>query len=463
MVEPPARSGARAPRHTVEVAASEPSDVRGRGARQRTATRALGGLATVILVLGAFVVVSRGPGGAPGVEIFDDAAAAMERDATARFEATSTGPLSSAKLTGVVDLSRGIVRMTLESSFAGFGDDGRGETGEGEPYAAEVVVIGDTYYMRFPQTLGGAPGDVWVRYPIPQTSEGGVSPLGLSATAADTVALVQRLQDAGELDDLGTAEIRGEDTRGFRLDAPALTVMALSTGLSEAEVEADWLDSEVDASVIDGARGHIDVWIDDDGRLRRLTTTYPGFVGTNDVVEIDGETTTDTVFFDWGVAVDPTPPEPALTPEELEERFGPGPDADVPAEQGPRPDDLPPAIPDDVPFPHGISDLVVEPAEGDAVTVEFVTRGDDRDHGQRVIALYEEVLEATGWQARSFSGGSEWGRVEAAHEWVRDDRQLEVEIVATGSEATVRLIVRPWDGDSFAPATVTATPSSGSG
>jgi len=169
---------------------------------------------------------------------------------------------------------------------------------EGEPVPpgldqpVEEVLDGGVLYIRAPlaDPLVGAP--LWLSRTAP---EGGpVGPLGLPVPWSGPLALLEALDRGDDLVPSGLDEVRGVGTQRFAasLDLWSEAVEQLP-GIETAAVGGTQLD-DVPASV----------WIDGEGRLRRL------------VLDLDGATLT-LELYDYGEPVEITvPPAEAVRPVE---------------------------------------------------------------------------------------------------------------------------------------------------
>jgi hypothetical protein len=219
----------------------------------------------------------------------------------------SAETLQRAASTTLTDASTG--RFEGMATFTGLGVDGRSETTEQDAsgeYDAEAeavhtvttsddgdgesIEVGGVAYRRgYPFTgddLGLELGaDEWIRFDaVPGTGERPpISPAELLADLEDFV---------GEVVEVGEDEVRGVDTTQLH-------------GTYEVH------DPEADASVsFDGATQEVDVWVDDDGLVRRLDMDFRA-----DGLEMHVQSTVE--FFDFGATVDIVAPATSTPFEEL--------------------------------------------------------------------------------------------------------------------------------------------------
>jgi len=129
--------------------------------------------------------------------------------------------------------------------------------------AGEIVVIGDDYYVNgWPGLVGAPPGKAWTRIPV---AAGASSPHDLAPT---TVLSTLRAASV-DTERVGDDTVRGTETVRYRM----------TVRCDEADLDCP------------GETADADVWLDDDGRVRRVLLEDAG-------VEVTAE------FFDFGVDVD---------------------------------------------------------------------------------------------------------------------------------------------------------------
>ena len=165
------------------------------------------------------------------------------------------------------DGTRGAMTMDLSGMFDAMGSELTGGEDLGgfedmfssmftEPW--EVVVDGEDTYIRMPFLTGMLGADTeWIRTP---TEDGGAD-LGAGGLGQATSAteMVQLLEGAGEVTEVGTEEIGGVTTTHYQVDVD-FEALAESVG----EAEAAELEGLAPGAVT------MDVWIGDDGLVRRM-------------------------------------------------------------------------------------------------------------------------------------------------------------------------------------------------
>ena len=155
---------------------------------------------------------------------------------TGRIEAQVTGPGVDATVTGQFDLTQRTAALSLTVDA------------EGEASTADVVVADDALYVRpdgFGAALGDALGTPWVKVDLTELTS--MLPGTAEVPAVDPAELLDRLRAEGiEVSEVGREAVRGVDTTHYRAEVPATTA-----------------GHELGAATID-------VWIDDDGLIRRV-------------------------------------------------------------------------------------------------------------------------------------------------------------------------------------------------
>lgn len=254
------------------------------------------------VVGGLFMVVALGVAGCgqldPPAQRLADAPARTAAADTARMaleSSTQMGEATGARMDftitgeGQVDFAAEQVQLSVTMPGPMPGD-------------MEMVVDGDDVYLRMPFL----DEEQWMR----ADAAGAPTDLLQGGTAGDpTEALTALGAVNGEIDELGTEEIRGATARGYAFEVPASEVVPVNEeldGLSEVTVA-------------------MEAWLDDEGRARRLSHTMdlaevmaavqrdsdvPDDMGPDlDLGDIVGEQTTVVEFFDFGEPVDITVPD----------------------------------------------------------------------------------------------------------------------------------------------------------
>ena len=239
----------------------------------------------------AATLLLAGCAGTDAQDLLERAPEALDDVGTSRFEmqvdAAGDGVDSSFAATGEQDLSAGTMRMVTELGL--------------EETRTETLVLDETIYLRSPLfELFTGDADRWVTVDLADAGE--TAGLDVDALVEDhtgPAALIQQLRGAaGDIEELGDAEVRGVATRHLRV------VVHTDRAIEQAPPEArDQLRSFAEASGLPDAYP-LEVWIDDDALVRRVRT----------VVEVQDETAgpvtqqTTLELFDFGLPVDLDPP-----------------------------------------------------------------------------------------------------------------------------------------------------------
>lgn len=246
----------------------------------------------LVLCLLAALVVTACSSTSPE-DLLDRAPEALDDAGTSRFEmrvvATGEGVDSTFTATGEQDLTAGTLRMETDLGL--------------EATSPETVVVGETIYLRSPlfEMFTGDP-EGWVAVDLEEA--GKTSGLDLDELVGGNTgpaALVQQLRGAAsDIEELGTEEVRGNDTRHLRVTVH--TDRAIEQSPPEVREQ---LRTFADTSGLP-ERYPLEVWIDDDAQVRRIRT----------VVEVQDETAgpvtqqTTLELFDFGIPVEIEAPDP---------------------------------------------------------------------------------------------------------------------------------------------------------
>lgn len=185
-----------------------------------------------------------------------------------------------------MDLGDGRGRLSMDLSDAGLG-------------AVETIIDGTAIYLMLPQALvpGGTP---WVSLDVQQLGELAGADLGAigQIQQANPSQFLDLLLGAGEVEEVGEEEVRGADTTHYRavldLQEAAAAVPEESRESFEAMIDA-FETTEVPA----------DVWIDDEGRLRKLAASLdPDGPGPDPGASLTFE------MYDFGTTLDLQVPPP---------------------------------------------------------------------------------------------------------------------------------------------------------
>jgi hypothetical protein len=162
----------------------------------------------------------------------------------------------------------------------------------------EVIFDRRIIYMKLPGLQESAPiGKPWVRIDVEELQrQSGATAQFDAFGQADPSQYLQFLQGAGEVEELGSATVRGVETTHYS------TVVDLDDALKQAPSEMrESLSRAIEAS--GSKRVPVNAWVDSDGLLRRVRYSFDGSEQTG------GRSSTITVdLFDFGTSVRVNPP-----------------------------------------------------------------------------------------------------------------------------------------------------------
>jgi hypothetical protein len=232
-----------------------------------------------------------GCGGEDPQQLLDGASEALEAAGTSRFEMSVQAAGEEAPLAaeGAQDLGTGALRMAID-----LGD---------EATSTETLLLGTDVYVRSPlfELFTGDP-ETWVRVDLTETAaEQGLDADALLGSNTGPAALLAQLEGAtDEVEELGDEEVRGVATTKLRVSVD--TQAALERSDPSIREQLRTYADQVELP----ERYPMELWIDDDGLVRRIRTVV-------DVATVEGGggddgpgATQETVLelYDFGVSVD---------------------------------------------------------------------------------------------------------------------------------------------------------------
>lgn len=249
-----------------------------------------------------------------------DRTAALE---SGRYEVTIDIPASSdvpkpfsITGSGAFDLANKRSQMSfdlgglIDAATADAGsDDGLALLGDGK---IEIITDGDAVYLHaavFSAFLGGDDAKPWIKLPADQG--GGEVTDQLSSGLSDATSLLDLLRDNGAtVTDEGQADVQGESTHHFK--ATISVAAALAAAPAESKAKAQAFIDQLGAKAGD-AQIPVDVFVDDQGYVRRLQMTFDGdlyssLVGGDGAPPSAGGMAFTLDFLDLGQSVDIQPP-----------------------------------------------------------------------------------------------------------------------------------------------------------
>lgn len=227
---------------------------------------------------------SAGTSASPGsVEATATGAAAVIKQAAERTEAeqtakmrgdvtiTGSGTDTTMKLDGAVDFASGNLTGTLTADILG------------QNTSMQFLSVDGKSYVQLPML-----GDKWIE-----------SPADAGLTSTDPLNQLDSLKDVADLKEVGTEDVEGVSTTHYT-GTIDLTKALESAGLSGEQLkEAEKSLSKVD----DGAK--LDVWVDDEGRIVKVSQDLSLNVGKN-----KASMNSTLLFTDFGTEVEVTAPNP---------------------------------------------------------------------------------------------------------------------------------------------------------
>ena len=200
------------------------------------------------------------------------------------FEVVGTGAYDA-------DNQRMTMEMDLGSALGGLGAAGEGAPDE----PMQMVVDGSTVYLRAPlfELLGGE--DTWLSLSAEDLG-GTASDLGLGSGSYDPSKILDSLRGVtGEPEAVGTESVRGVETTRYTADLDLAEAVDAAPEDQREMIEAQ-LDQLGETSI------SVDVWVDDDGLVRRMQLDMGGMLGGTATLTIE--------LFDYGQPVDIEVPSP---------------------------------------------------------------------------------------------------------------------------------------------------------
>lgn len=270
--------------------------------------------ALALPLLVAAVGAGCGTDEASAAEVVRGAAATTVEASTARMsfevplpEAAGAGTMTGE---GAMDFERQIGTMTFDlgSVLEASGE----QVPAGMDTEIEMVFDGTTYYLRFPmlaQAFGGegaAAGKEWIKIDGAEAA----AQLGIDLTEIEQMGNDPRQHLAyltgvrDDIEEVGEDDVRGEATTHYRGTVRVEDVIAQ---LEEQDgiVDVERFRDQVEAAGMDEME--FDVWIDDEGRARRMVMAVP-LPPEAGAAAGDGEVEVTMEMFDFGVDVEVEPP-----------------------------------------------------------------------------------------------------------------------------------------------------------
>lgn len=273
---------------------------------------------------GASDAVSAGMGLVPSAAQVEQAAQRTAELTSFRLDTevatTGSGVDIGVRSEGAFDLAAGRSQVSTEAT---------GGSMLSELASSEVVIDGDVAYLRagFLEALGvDAP---WVRFDLGQLAELGDLELDGSldpGAAASASSLLDLLASVGEVEELGAETVRGVPTRhlGVQIEIGKALDEAADDRAASVRSQLEELGVDVDSLSTVPA----EVWVDDDGFVRRFTLTLDvgqlaAEVGEDELASEAGAVTLTIEVYDLDEPVEITvPPADQVSELDPEQLFG---------------------------------------------------------------------------------------------------------------------------------------------
>ncbi len=229
------------------------------------------------------------------------AVAGTEAQKTARVDVTVNAPGLPSPLvtTAEVDLSAGVTHLTMDlSALAGL-DESAAKFGAGP---VEVLTKGSVAYVKMgglADLLGG--NAKWIKFDATAMAASGAGSAAGSfgGGTTDPAALLDLLkQQADSVTEVGHESVRGVDTTHYT------AVIDVARIASEHASGATDPSAAAAVEKLAGTKATVDVWVDADNVVRKLTVHAPS---------TEGDATITLEFYDFGKPVNATIPADADT------------------------------------------------------------------------------------------------------------------------------------------------------
>lgn len=216
-------------------------------------------VAVVVVVVMGSVLAGCGRDSATPLSLVRAASDATTSKHTALIAMTVNGgsaALSNLSFDGAFDFDAKLARVSIDASNLGLpGASGKIET---------IMEFGDNVvmYMRMPAMGDATGGKEWMKIDLLATLKTACPDTDLSALfrgqSGDPTSGLQLLESAKEVTTVGEEEVRGDETTHYRVVIDLTKAYATTPEL---------------AQLTTATTQSVDVWLDDDGRVRRFETS----------------------------------------------------------------------------------------------------------------------------------------------------------------------------------------------
>jgi hypothetical protein len=203
------------------------------------------------------------------------------------FTVTIEGPQGSGTMSGEGVTGRGRAHMTVD--FGGFA----GALGKGK---AEMIFDDLVFYVKLPPASSAQlpAGKTWLKIDLTKLSNQGQLDVAdlLQLNQTDPSQTLDLLRGAGEFDEVGSDEVRGEETTHYR--GTVDLTKAIENAPADARDQVRKLFEQTGTTTVP-----MDIWVDDRGLVRQLEFTQKA-QGMSITVHQE--------LYDFGAELDTTPP-----------------------------------------------------------------------------------------------------------------------------------------------------------
>lgn len=235
---------------------------------------------------------------------------AAARAGSARFEATVAleSPDGAFTLTssGAYSGTRMAMEMDLGSALAGLAAGAGDDLPAGFDEPMQVVVDGDTAYLRIPMLSGLTGVEGWLSATAEELEAAGGT-LGLGEVTGDPSQILQVLRGiAADVESVGSEEVRGVPTTRYHatVDLDRAIDQAPPARRHQIRAQVEGLGARLGAVPVD-------VWVDADGLVRRMVVDLGEVAAA--AMGADGTATMTLELFDYGEDVPIDVPDPSDT------------------------------------------------------------------------------------------------------------------------------------------------------
>lgn len=274
--------------------------------------RAAGRATALAALLAALLLAACGGGGISASEAPDGGGAVLASAAEATREAGSSRVAFTLTTELPAEVAQDPVTFTGEGEFDYTSRSGRvtydfsdllATFGQTSSEPVEMRFLGNVFYMKFPLLAAFLPGaKEWIEFDLESLGEdAGIDLNQLQQLGqSDPSQALDYLRATGQVEEVGTEQVDGVETTHYtgtiRLDAVAEQVPADQRDAVREAIEKLKQQSGL-------AEIPVDVWVDGDDLVRKMSMTYTAKVPVEGETK-DASSTVTMEFSDYGVEVD---------------------------------------------------------------------------------------------------------------------------------------------------------------